>query len=136
MKTAVIDSSAFLRLYIPDGPLPPALEEHVTAAIRADAILLAPELAIAEVAQVLHKKEFDRRITGIEADEILDAFLALPVRFVSHLDLAPDAMKLARKHNLSVYDGFFIALANKYQVDLITADLRLERAFRKSAARK
>jgi predicted nucleic acid-binding protein len=136
VKTAVIDSSAFLRFYLPDGPVPTELEELVEAAVRAEAVLLAPELALAEVTQVLHKKERDRRLNRTEADEILEAFLALPVRFIPHRELVPDALALARTYNVSVYDGIFIALAKKHRVGLITADVQLEKIFRKSAARE
>ncbi|MFM2152438.1 MAG: hypothetical protein RL199_873, partial [Pseudomonadota bacterium] len=44
MKRFVLDSSALLRLYLPDGPLPAGLESAVELAGRGDALLLAPQL--------------------------------------------------------------------------------------------
>ena len=130
MKNIVLDTSALVRFYIPDGPLPEGLEKAVDAAWGGETMLLAPEFALAEAAQVLRKKEAAGGLTSSEADEILNALLGLPIELIRHDRLVTDAATLARRHDVTVYDALFLALARKEHAELITADDRLEAAFR------
>ena len=84
MTVAVIDTSALIRLYVPDGPLPARLEEVIEDAWRGDGALMMPELALAEAAQVLWKKEQRGLLTTEEVEEILDAILDLPIESLGH----------------------------------------------------
>ncbi len=88
-----------------------------------------PELALAEVTQVLLKKERLGFITQTEADEIFHSVLELPFEVYGHYDLLPDALSIARQYNLTVYDALFLALAIKKSADLITADQKLSAVF-------
>jgi len=128
MKVVVLDTSAVIRLYVPDGPLPHGLESCIEEAWRGDAVLLAPELVLAEAAQVLLKKERARKLDSGVTAEILDAILDLPLKLVGHRDLLPDALALARRHKVTVYDALFIALALRHKADLVTADADLGKA--------
>ena len=129
MTVAVIDTSALIRLYVPDGPLPPGLEEAIDDAWKGDGALLVPELALTEAAQVLWKKEQQGYLTMDEVDEILDAILDLPIESIGHRDLLVDALALARECGLTVYDALFLALAVARKAALITADMALKKAF-------
>ena len=129
MKVIVLDTSAIIRLYIPDGPLPEGLIECITSAQRAEASILIPELALAEVVQVIWKKEQMGYINSTEANEIISAVLELPVEVVGHFDLLFDSLSIARQHGFTVYDSLFLALAKKKKAALITADLQLEKIF-------
>jgi len=131
MRTVVLDTSALIRFYVPDGPLPKGLEEQVASAWRSETILLIPELALAEAAQVLWKKEKAGYLESGEVDEILNLILELPLEIKGHFEIMPDAMAVARHHNLSIYDSIFFALASKKNAQLITADLKLANAFKK-----
>ena len=131
MKMVVVDTSAIIRLYVPDGPIPDGLEEHVKSAWKAETTLIVPELALAEVAQVLWKKEQAGYIKPSETDEIISAVLELPLEIVGHYNILPDALSLARRHELTIYDSLFLALAEKKDAQLITADKRLRNAFEK-----
>jgi hypothetical protein len=44
----VLDTSALLRLYLADGPLPPSLELAMQRGCRGDALLLIPDLCLLE----------------------------------------------------------------------------------------
>jgi predicted nucleic acid-binding protein len=127
MRAFVVDTSALVRLYVPDGPLPPGLEQAVELAWRAEALLSAPELALAEAAQVLRKKERAGYLTSAECDEVLDELLGLPIDFSGHRDLLGRAVEISRTREITVYDSLFIALAEKNGAELITADDRLLR---------
>ncbi len=129
MRSIVLDTSAVVRLYVPDGPLPDGLEEGVDAAWRSEAILLAPELLLAELGQVLWNKERRGEIAEAEADQIHDEALDLPIDLVGHRELLADARALARLRDLTVYDGLFLALAIARGAELITADGTLESAY-------
>ena len=50
MKVIVADTSALIRLYLPDGPIPDGFEDYVDSAWRAEATIVVPELALPEVA--------------------------------------------------------------------------------------
>lgn len=129
----MLDTSAIIRLYVPDGPLPDGTEEAVEAAWRGEGMLLAPDLALAEVAQVLFKKEQSPYLRPDEVDGILDEVLDLPVEVVGHRDLLPGALALARTLRLTVYDALFLQLAPDRQAELLTADADLERVYRHRA---
>ena len=132
MKGFVVDTSALIRLYVPDGPLPEGLEAAVEAAWRSDAALIVPELALAEAAQVLRKKELAGFLQPEETEEILASLLLLPLEVVGHRDLLEEALTAARKDDLTVYDALFLVLAHSRGADLITADSELANAFERS----
>jgi predicted nucleic acid-binding protein len=129
MRAVIVDTSALVRLYIPDGPVPDGLEGAVESAWRGDVVLLAPELLLAEVGQVLRKKERAGFMSREECDVVLDAILALPLETVPHRPLMADAMAVARETGLTVYDALFLALADGWGAKLISADERLAQAF-------
>ena len=131
MRPVVVDTSALVRLYIPDGPVPDGLEDAVESAWRGDVVLLAPDLLLAEVGQVLRKKEQAGFMSQEECDAVLDAVLALPLELVSHRSLIVDALAAARETGLTVYDALYMALAKARGkgTRLISADERLARVF-------
>jgi predicted nucleic acid-binding protein len=131
MKPVVIDTSALIRLYVPDGPLPDNLESHISSALNAETTLIIPELALAEFAQVLRKKEQAGYLTAQEVDEIVSAFLELPLEVFGHYDILSEALSLARRYSLSVYDALFMALAGNRKAELVTADQKLRDVFGK-----
>jgi predicted nucleic acid-binding protein len=133
MKSAVLDTSALVRVYVPDGPLPPGLDDWLDAACRMDAVIFVPGLAFVEATQVLRKKERAGLLTREETDEILSAILELPLESVPDRDLVAPALEIARNTELTVYDALFIALARARRADLLTADEELARAWRSLA---
>ena len=128
MRAAVLDSSAIIRIFIPDGDIPDQLDEFIALAAANDAVLFAPELAIAEVGQVLLKKERSKFISVSESRGLLRAILRLPLRTIGHRGYLTRAQTLARTMKLTVYDGLFLALALQLRTPLITADSDLKRA--------
>lgn len=124
----VVDTSALIRLYIPDGPVPEGLTGVLQKAERGDAGLIAPELILAESGQVLHKKRAQDLLSGAEVAAILDSMLYLPIRLFSHHDLIRPACDLAMECHLTVYDALFLSLAKRHGAPLITADEKLRRA--------
>ena len=129
MRRVVLDTSAIIRLYVPDGAVPDGLAEDVDRAASGDVALLVPELALAEIGQVLKKKEEAGFLTSSECDEILDAVLGLPLDVVGHRDILRAAIDVSRDRSLTVYDALFLALALDRRAELTSADKRLSAAF-------
>jgi predicted nucleic acid-binding protein len=83
--------------------------------------LVAPDLLVAEAANVLRKKSKFGEISVRQSEEALRAIrLAIP-RFVPSLELAEDAIALAQNLDHSVYDCFYLACALPAAI-LVTAD--------------
>ena len=129
MKVAVLDTSALMRLFIPDGPVPAGLEDFLDSAWLAEANLCMPELTLAEAGQVLWRKEQSGLLRPKKAADILDAILQLPVEVVGHGGIIDDALDLARRYKVTVYDALFLALALERRGALFTSDKALEKVF-------
>ncbi|MDP4028813.1 MAG: type II toxin-antitoxin system VapC family toxin [Gallionella sp.] len=126
----VIDTSALIRLYVPDGPLHPQIETAFNQAASGAELVLAPELLLAEAANVLLRKRRRSELTAQELIELLQAVGSLPIRFCGHADLILPACTLAEAHGLSVYDALYLALAERHGARLITSDDALDKVAR------
>ena len=124
----VVDTSAILRLFIPDGPIPDGMESAFMESERGNDILLAPELLIAEAAQVLLKKKNLGLLSSQEMEDLLDSIISLPIRLFSHKPLIQRASKVAQQYKITVYDALFLTLAEQKGARLITADRVLQKA--------
>ncbi|MBF0245034.1 MAG: type II toxin-antitoxin system VapC family toxin [Planctomycetes bacterium] len=129
MRIAVLDTSALLRLFIPDGPIPSGLEELLRMAELGRATLLAPELILVEAGQVLRKKRLQGILSSTEAVDMLKDILSLPLHLSGHKAFMEEALRISEQEGLSVYDALFLALAEHHGVELVSADDRLNRAF-------
>jgi len=129
MKSVVVDTSAVIRLYVPDGPQPKGLVSAVRLASGGECLLHAPELLLAEAAEVLRKKVIRGLLTQDECDDILAAILNLPLEYSSHKPLLIDAVAAASSLRLTVYDALFLVLAKRLCADFITADAALAKAW-------
>lgn len=122
---AVIDTSAFLRLFLPDGPVPEGLENFMRAVERGENTAIAPELMLAETANVLDKKRRAGLLSPDEVAELLDLARQMPIRYMPHGGLITGAVALAATSGLTVYDALFLELARQKAARLFTADRRL-----------
>ena len=127
----VIDTSALVRLFVPDGPIPRGLEDALRSAELGNDALLAPDLMLVEAAQVIHRNRQTGLLTDEEAQSLIEAILSLPLRIAAHADLLLDAFRNAAQQRLTVYDALFLSLAEKNNARLITADAELEEAGRR-----
>ena len=121
----VIDTSALIRMFVPDGPLPDGFEDFLRGVERGLNIAIAPELLLAEAANVINKKRMSGELDGNESDQLLSDLLAVPIRLFSHQPLILQAFKLAREHNLTVYDTLYLALAEDHGAVIYSADRKL-----------
>ncbi len=91
------------------------------AAEQGDLLLAAPTLLRVEIANII-------RYTGLDADDAADLLYEFDD---FHIDLyetdiggAEDALRLAVRHGLSLYDALFLQLAAALECPLVTADRR------------
>jgi predicted nucleic acid-binding protein len=86
--------------------------------------LIAPDLLIAEVGNVLWKKVTRRAINRRHAQEAIIWLPELFDRLFDSAALAPRALEIAVEHGATVYDSLYVALAEAAGSDavLVTAD--------------
>jgi predicted nucleic acid-binding protein len=100
-------------------------EEHLSAA-GGGRSLWAPHLIDAEVGHALRRRVAARKLPDDSASAALGKLAELPLRRVVHTGLLDRAWQL--RHNLTFYDGIYVALAELLGAPLITLDRRLARA--------
>jgi len=88
--------------------------------------LRAPELIDLEVASVLRRLCATEQLGVERANQALDDLRAMRLERVAHRPLVQRCWEL--RHNLTVYDAAYVALAEILGVTLLTADERLSRA--------
>lgn len=88
--------------------------------------LYAPHLLDAEVGHALRRRVAARKLRDDRASAALSELAVLPLRRVVHTGLLDRAWQL--RHNLSFYDGIYVALAELLDAPLMTLDRRLARA--------
>jgi len=68
----VVDTSAIVRLFVPDGPLHPEIEAALNRAMHGADVVLAPDLMLAESANVLLRKQRRGELSSEEARAIIE----------------------------------------------------------------
>lgn len=126
----VIDTSALIRLFIPDGPIHPEVENALNQATSGTAVVFAPQLILAEAANALLRKRRRGELTAQELGELLLAVKSLPIRLCEHETLLLPACALAETYNLSAYDALYLALAEQHGARLLTNDDALDKVAR------
>jgi predicted nucleic acid-binding protein len=121
----VVDTSALIRLFVPDGPLPDGFDEFLRGVERGLNIAIAPELLLAEAANVINKLRKSRELDDNESDRLLADLLSVPIRLFSHQPVILRAFDLAREHNLTVYDALYLALAEDHGAVIFSVDNKL-----------
>jgi predicted nucleic acid-binding protein len=88
--------------------------------------LVAPTLLYYEVANGLYRQEKSGRLSSELVRYTLDFALTLPIQLIGDVALHQHAHALATKYNLpATYDAHYLALAERLNVELWTADAKL-----------
>ncbi len=120
MTGYVIDASALVEVV-----LRTELGEVVANTIR-DRRLIAPELIDAEVLATLRRSVLAKSVSDLEAGVAVHRLIYAPITRYPHRSLIEKAWRY--RQNVSAYDAFYVALAHKNRVPLVTVDARLSRA--------
>ena len=127
MKTIVLDTSALMRLFIPDGAIPDGLDQLILDSEKDEVELMAPSLIIIESAQVLFKKWSQELLTKDEAETLFEDIRSLPIRLFEPAEFIKSALDIAMAQNITVYDALFVSVAQYYSATLITVDNKLKK---------
>ena len=121
----VVDTSALIRLFIPDGPMSGGFDDFLRGVERGINTAIAPELLVAEAANVINKKQITGELSGDESVRLLVDLLSLPIRLFPHRPIILRAFDLAQEHKLTVYDTLYLALAEDHGAVIFTVDKKL-----------
>lgn len=119
----VVDAAVAVKWFVP--------ETHSTEAGRLldpQHELLAPDLLLPEVGNVLWKKVRRRELREEEARLVLRGLGHVPLEIYPSSPLAALALEIGLATGRTVYDALYLALAETRQCRLVTADKRLVHA--------
>lgn len=119
----IVDTSVALKWYVEE----PGSDR---AAELIGSLLGAPDLILAEVANGLWKKARNKEIKPDQARAAMPELRATVRLLVPSSTLVERALQLALDLTHPVYDCFFLALAERMEAPVITADKRLIAACR------
>ena len=124
MTHVVTDASALIEylLRTPKAPVVRATIEDAEVALH------VPALCDVEVAAGMRRALLSRRLSEDRAREAILDYLQLPVTRHGHPGLMTRVLQL--RANFSAYDATYVALAERLDADLLTADEGLAKAAR------
>ena len=124
----VIDASVGLKLFI-DDPLSNSVHD-LFAHLGDDppARFYVPDLFYIEVANVLWKYVRWQGLPPADAGDYLAALGKLTLQSTPTSELMGDALKLAVEYQITAYDASYLALAQRLDLRVLTADAKLARA--------
>ena len=120
----VVDASVVVEL-LRGGPLAGRIGEEL---IPEEGPMLAPDLLDMEVLSAFRNLARGKWIDSHQMGQILDTLAVLPVDRCAHLGLAERVWEL--RHNFTVYDAAYIALAELSGATLYTCDAKLRKGHR------
>ncbi len=119
-----VDASFVARLFV--GPEDSEAWKLLDGWIETDRAICAPTLVMYELANVFYRYHKAGHLSLVTTELVLEAALALPLRLEAHESLSSTALRLAAAFKLpSTYDAFYLALAERLNAELWTADARL-----------
>ncbi len=125
MKVFVIDASVAVKWYIPE-PYSEQTVYYLELLKAGQAKLLAPELIIAELGNVLWKKEVSGELARSEVQLIGETLASsFPAELTDARLLLPAALELAIGLKMTLCDSLYLALAIVKRATLVTADKKL-----------
>ena len=131
MKSLIVDASVAVKWLVP--------ELHAVDSLRLldrDIVLLAPDIILAEVGNVLWKKWRRDEIESASVPEMIADFRKIPLRLWKTEHLVFDAWNIAQSYLRSYYDSLYVALAIKNDCRMVTADLKLYNALKATSFKK
>ena len=120
VTVVVVDASVALKWFVKEENTPLAV-----ALLASGERAIAPTLIVAELCnaawRLWRRSEIARAQVGVVAGRAPTLFAAL----VSEMDLAKRASEISLNLEHPAYDGFYLALAEREEATLVTADRRL-----------
>lgn len=117
-RRVVCDASAIVALLLDSGP-----DGRWATSELSDADLLAPSLIRFEATNIMRRHELATMVSADQAAQAHVDLLDLTIEQWPYELLAKRAWEL--RHNLSIYDGSYVALAELTSTALVTLDKRI-----------
>ena len=121
--TLVVDASIVCKWFVDE-----ANSQQARDVLAGGDTLIAPDLLVAEVCNTLWKKVRLGEASAAQAGEVAAELAGFFDHFAAMAPLASAASDMALRLNHPVYDCFYLALAARENVPLVTADARLMQA--------
>src|SRR5215203_1551749 len=128
MSVVVLDASVAAKLYVrePDSDLAQSLLDR-------EFNFLVPDIFFSEVANAIRKQHREHgQLDAASVRLAIDDLLMIGAEPVTSPVLLPRSLEIALSLNHSIYDGLYLALAERVQTVLVTADMRLVRKAKES----
>lgn len=119
--TVVVDASVLVAALLDSGR-----EGQWAESVIAEGSLTGPELVLAESSNVLRRLERARKISGLEANSAYRDLLRLDMELFAFAPFAGRVWEL--RSNLSIYDAWYVAMAEAFECPLATLDRRIGRS--------
>ena len=116
----VVDASVAVKWVVPE-----TLSAEADRLLGSEQPLLAPDLLLIEAANVLWKKIHRKELSAAEAGRALDVLSVSGVLLCPTQPLLGRALVMAQRLQHPVYDCVYLALSEREQATLVTADERL-----------
>jgi predicted nucleic acid-binding protein len=123
LSNLVVDASVGLKWYLDE---PQAASARLL--LQGENELSVPHLFFTEIGAALCKRYRRRGISAPVVVATLEAVEEVPVKVWPDRDLLWDALAIALRCGCSVYDAIYVALADRIDGRLVTADQRLVNA--------
>jgi predicted nucleic acid-binding protein len=126
-ETFVIDCSIAAKWVLPEPDRAPArllYERYVSGEID----LIAPDLLLIEFASLAAKLHRRKKLSTEQAHEAFERLGRLAPRLFETRSLLSRAFALSLRHQLSLWDSVYVALATEHSCPLLTADRRMLRS--------
>lgn len=123
MKACVVDASVVAAAFFQEEQA-----ESAQALLAGKRVLHAPDLILAEVANVIWKRCGRGEIGEDEACQMMADVLRLPLCITPCANLVEAALELAIRTRRTVYDCLYLALAVRTRSVMYTSDKRLANA--------
>ncbi len=124
----VLDASVAVKWFVPE-----ILSREARAILprlqSGDLQLSAPESIVAEFGHALRKHAVAGRLEANQCQGFVRDFLGLSIERTAIAPLAEVAMGLATSHMATFYDALYLALAQREDLRVLTADERMVNAF-------
>jgi predicted nucleic acid-binding protein len=130
MRLFVLDASAWIRLFLRDGPVVAGLEAAAREVETGAAAFVAPEMILVEAANALARKVRRRHLRDAERRVLWQEMRRVPIDLLPVAGFVEPAMDLAVQRDLTVHDALYLAVAMHAGAVLFSADDALAAAAR------
>ena len=120
----VIDASTAAKWQLSSEPESEKAIKMLIDYIDGKIAFVAPKIWHYEIANIFNKSVSTQRLTEVEGQSAFNALQALEIEFVE-FPSPIEAYKLARKYQRSVYDSFYLAVAEQLGIEFWTGNRKL-----------